>query len=80
MKRRRTQVTIRMIEYELYGRQTWWPESLSEAESVEVGIKLAESGCRFMVHIIKMNNVNEFVEPMDLPLGVSRSKVDSDRN
>ena len=73
MKRRRTQVTIRMIEYELYGRRMWWPESLTEADSKEVSAKLAESGCRFKVHKLRLSNAETFVKPMRLPTGVQRN-------
>ena len=71
-KRKRTQVVIRMVEYELYGRQVWYPESLSKKESEDVATILEASGCKFMVHLIRMNNVNEFVERMELPAAATR--------
>ena len=78
-KRRRTQVIVRMLEYEIYGRQVWWPESLSKEESEEVTKTLHASGCQVMVHEIKMTDVNQFVEPMELPCGATRSKVGSQK-
>ena len=76
-RKRRTQVNIRMVEYELYGRQVWWPESLSKTESEEVTRTLHASGCKVMVHKIKMTNVNQFVEPMELPIGATRINAGS---
>lgn len=76
-RKRRPQVTCRWIEYDLYGLSTWWPESLSESECAEVCQKLAKSGCRFMVHVIKIENPIAFVEPMEMPIASTRSQVDS---
>ena len=72
-KRYRTQVKVRLIEYELHGRHFWWPESLSKKESKDIGNTLLASGIRFKVHKLKLSNAESFVKPMK-PSGPSKTR------
>ena len=61
---KRKGIIIYMVEYELFGRRKFWPESLDKQKAKDIRNTLKASNVPVKVHVVQMKNPEFFVEPL----------------